>query len=34
MQVRVYQIDPDRDQNRIRYESLNDLPKYGKEDNA
>ena len=28
MQVRVYQIDPDRDQNRIRYESLNDLPKY------
>ena len=28
MQVRVYQIDPDRDQNRIRYESLSDLPKY------
>lgn len=28
MQVRVYQINPDRDQNRIRYESLNDLPKY------
>ena len=28
MQVRGYQIDPDRDQNRIRYESLNDLPKY------
>lgn len=28
MQVRVYQIDPDRDQNRICYASLNDLPKY------
>ena len=28
MQVHVYQINPDRDINRIRYESLNDLPKY------
>ena len=28
MQVRVYQINPDRDINRIRHESLNDLPKY------
>lgn len=28
MQVRVYQINPDRDINRIRHESLNNLSKY------
>ena len=28
MQVCVYQINPDRDINRVRHESLNDLPKY------
>ena len=28
MQVNVYQINPDRDKNRVRYERLDDLPKY------
>lgn len=28
MQVRVYQIDPDRDKNRVMYERLDDLARY------
>lgn len=28
MQVRVYQIDPDRDKNRVMYERLNDLARH------
>lgn len=27
MQIRLYQINPDRDQNRVMYERLDDLPK-------
>ena len=26
MQVRLYQINPDRDKNRVAYERLDDLP--------